>query len=706
MRTTLLLCLLTCISLQGLAQSHGITYQAIILSRADHITEIPGMDVPGGSYLPDQALEMRFTILDASGNIEYQETHSTATDRYGLVSVIIGDGSMTSASPDVFEEIDWNGSPKDLRVEVNIPAPQGQGQYMEFSVQKLVFAPYVYHRNITATGTLYIAGASTLDSSLVVSGTTDLNNGLDVNFGKPTNLSGTLNVGGAAVLNSSLDVYGATSLHYTLDVDGATNLNSTLDVDGGTTLNSTLDVDGSTTLNHSLDVDGATTLNNTLDVDGAATLNSTLDVDGATVVHNTLDVEGRTTINASISGAADNTNSYPLLVQGGQHGVAVQVTATDMDGSTNFITFFDGNGDARGRIEGENGWERHINLAYAYEAIKLVTELGIAISETAAAVTSSTACLGAGACVTTPIPSWNVVAWIKVAVASANIIAFEAHTLSNIGVTYASGSADYAEWLERADPGESMIYGDIVSVRGGKITKNTRQGAERYMVISLKPAVLGNMPSPDREQFYEKVGFMGQVPVKVRGPVNVGDYVLPSGFSDGTGRAVAPDAMTLDDYAHIVGVAWSATQNPFLDYINVAIGLNNNDLVGQLARQRSEMDDLRAELNAVQDALKQIIPQFSVQRKASAVPLTITPSETGITAEELHPEVDRKVVEEAVDELLAMVTRSGIDVDSHAVFGPIKRDPVERAKFIDHLIEEAPKFRQHAIEIDRRHGYR
>ncbi|MBK7086707.1 MAG: hypothetical protein IPH53_19475 [Flavobacteriales bacterium] len=59
------------------------------------------MDVPK-DYLPDQALDIRFTILDEAGAIEYQETHSTSTDRFGLISPIIGDGSMTNASPDVF----------------------------------------------------------------------------------------------------------------------------------------------------------------------------------------------------------------------------------------------------------------------------------------------------------------------------------------------------------------------------------------------------------------------------------------------------------------------------------------------------------------------------------------------------------------------------------------------------------------------------
>ncbi len=730
MRTTLLLAFLVCAALQGLAQSHGITYQAIILSRPDNITEIPGVDVAGGSYLPDQALALRFTILDAAGSIEYQETHTTTTDRYGLVSVIIGHGEMTSASPDVFEEIDWDGTPKDLLVDINIPSPQGNGEYMEFSVQELVFAPYAFHRNITATGTMIIEGASTLNSSLtvangspthltgtltvdsclylhdclVVHGTTDLNNGLDVNFGTPTHLSGTLNVDGATTLNSSLDVDGATTLNHTLDVDGATSLNSTLDVDGGTTLNSTLDVDGSTTLNHTLDVDGASTLNNTLDVDGATTLNSTLEVDGASLLHSTLDVEGQTTITANLSGGDGDFNAYPLRVQGGQHGVAVQVNATEMDGSTNFITFFDGSGAARGRIEGQNTADVLTSAEYIYDNSVFAVELGLAIADLVAASTSSTICLGLGGCVTAPVPSLVIVAIVKVGVATAKPIAYNIFALSNLGVTYESGSADYAEWLERADPTEQMSFGDIVAMNGGRISRRAGE-AERYMVISHNPALLGNSPEQGMEHLFEKVCFMGQVPVKVMGTVNVGDYILPSGFGNGFGRAVPPAQLTLADHPKIVGRAWSATQDPLGGYVNVAIGMGNNaDLTDRLIDQQSQIDELRAELSSIRNEMKGITTGSDGMGSTAHAPAGTI--QTSVTAEELHPPIDREAVEEAIELVRSYGKETGLDLDEHPFFIGLQNDPTAREAFIDQVLVMAEAQRQRLIEIDRRHGYR
>ncbi|MBK7086704.1 MAG: hypothetical protein IPH53_19460 [Flavobacteriales bacterium] len=207
----------------------------------------------------------------------------------------------------------------------------------------------------------------------------------------------------------------------------------------------------------------------------------------------------------------------------------MKVNATDMDGTTNFITFFDGTGTARGRVEGQNAGEVALSPDYIYENAILVAEVAIATGGVIGSSTSSTVCAGAGACVTAPIPSLTISSAAELVIASANLAAYQAFAYTNLGVTYESGSADYAEWLERADPAEVMSFGDIVAVKGGRISKNTRAGAERYMVISLKPAVLGNMPGPGKEHLYEKVGFMGQVPVKVIGPVHVGDYILPSG---------------------------------------------------------------------------------------------------------------------------------------------------------------------------------
>ncbi|MDZ7765197.1 MAG: hypothetical protein U5K00_12340 [Melioribacteraceae bacterium] len=83
---------------------------------------------------------------------------------------------------------------------------------------------------------------------------------------------------------------------------------------------------------------------------------------------------------------------------------------------------------------------------------------------------------------------------------------------------------------------EEISSGDIVGINGGKISKNTSR-AEYISVVSTSPIILGNMPIKEIETHFEKVAFMGQVPVKVIGIVKTGDYILPSGLNDGVGIA-------------------------------------------------------------------------------------------------------------------------------------------------------------------------
>src|SRR5690606_40935855 len=104
-----------------------------------------------------------------------------------------------------------------------------------------------------------------------------------------------------------------------------------------------------------------------------------------------------------------------------------------------------------------------------------------------------------------------------------------------------TGSGEYDEWLQRAKPDELIQPGDVVGVIGGRISREFTH-ADRFMVVSTSPLLLGNMPeNAEEERLSEKVAFMGQVPVKVMGAVRIGDYILPSGSGDGIAIAVHPD---------------------------------------------------------------------------------------------------------------------------------------------------------------------
>ena len=52
------------------AQTDGLNYQAVILDPS--IQELPGQDI-SNNILPNQDIELRFTILNENGTADYQE---------------------------------------------------------------------------------------------------------------------------------------------------------------------------------------------------------------------------------------------------------------------------------------------------------------------------------------------------------------------------------------------------------------------------------------------------------------------------------------------------------------------------------------------------------------------------------------------------------------------------------------------------------
>ncbi|MEM7244106.1 MAG: hypothetical protein AAF533_02115 [Acidobacteriota bacterium] len=174
------------------------------------------------------------------------------------------------------------------------------------------------------------------------------------------------------------------------------------------------------------------------------------------------------------------------------------------------------------------------------------------------------------------------------------------------GVTYESGSADYAEWLEREDLAEVLRPGDVVGVHAGRISKRTKD-ADHVLVVSLKPIVLGNMPEPGREQDFEKVAFMGQTPVMVQGDVHEGDLLIPSGRGDGVAVPIAPEDVRAEHLSQVLGVAWSSVNtHGLLSYVNVAVGLDDGAAAAFALRQSRRLDELETERDDLRVRLRDL----------------------------------------------------------------------------------------------------
>ncbi len=168
------------------------------------------------------------------------------------------------------------------------------------------------------------------------------------------------------------------------------------------------------------------------------------------------------------------------------------------------------------------------------------------------------------------------------------------------GVVLAGPGSDYAEWLPLRRSTEVLEPGDIVAWTPQGITRNTTQ-ALRLMVVSSNPIVAGNAPPQEERNGWAPVAFVGQVPVKVRGPVQAGDFVLPSGRNDGTGVAVSPGALRADQVGQVVGRALESASGPGLHTVKVLVGLPQTDILQAMLLQR---DARLAALEARLDALE------------------------------------------------------------------------------------------------------
>lgn len=318
-------------------------------------------------------------------------------------------------------------------------------------------------------------------------------------------------------------------------------------------------------------------------------------------------------VRSTAAGGDGDINSYPIRLDTGGQGIAIKVTGdTDVDAGNNYVSFWDDD-VMRGRIEGQDTVDLLTDPEYIYLTLIDALELTMAGASLAGAMGGFTVCAGFGVVTCPPQPSEIAAAAANLALQAARAVGTQVFLWDQLGVGYESSSGDYAEWLERLDPGERIEAGDVVGVFGGRITKSTA-GAQQVMVVSRSPIVLGNMPEESREHLYEKVAFMGQVPVKVVGRVSEGDYVIPSGLGDGTGVAVTPDLMTADEYAKVVGRAWGASDGPLAKPVTVAVGLNQGDVAEVVRRQQAAFEAVRDELRVSGASVHDIEAELSELR--------------------------------------------------------------------------------------------
>jgi hypothetical protein len=118
----------------------GITYQAVILNPQGE--ELPGAD-NNRSPLASQTICLRFKIYNNANQLEYQETIVTTTDEFGMVNVVIGTGTYTGGTATTISAVTWDGTPKNLVVEVDTTGTCTN--FTQISNQPFTYVPYAFY---------------------------------------------------------------------------------------------------------------------------------------------------------------------------------------------------------------------------------------------------------------------------------------------------------------------------------------------------------------------------------------------------------------------------------------------------------------------------------------------------------------------------------------------------------------------------------
>ncbi|MCH8219503.1 MAG: hypothetical protein IH892_22335, partial [Planctomycetes bacterium] len=114
---------------------------------------------------------------------------------------------------------------------------------------------------------------------------------------------------------------------------------------------------------------------------------------------------------------------------------------------------------------------------------------------------------------------------------------------------------------------------------------------------------------------WEKIAFIGQAPVRVRGIVSSGDFLIPSGLNDGTAIAVTPDAITTGQLSHVFATAWESTFSEGVSLVNAAIGIDQaaasarviETMHSHQLRQQRNIESMQQELAQVKAALQHLL---------------------------------------------------------------------------------------------------
>lgn len=203
----------------------------------------------------------------------------------------------------------------------------------------------------------------------------------------------------------------------------------------------------------------------------------------------------------------------------------------------------------------------------------------------------------------TPVDSNNYITFFKGNDASVGSIEGN----GSGGVVLAGPGNLIVLWLPKLDPAETLQPGDVVGLFGGRVSRRT-DGAEQLLVVGQNPIVAAGAPDVERREGYAMVALAGVTPVRVRGSVQPGDLIVPSGQQDGTGIAVKPAESAPLLAVQAVGQVWQTAMGEGESSVQVAVGsLQVSAVISRLASDLTALREQNARLEARLSALEQSV---------------------------------------------------------------------------------------------------
>ena len=121
-----------------------------------------------GIELVNQAISIRASVLSgsANGTIEWEETHSTTTDTFGLFNLTIGQGTNTNNGSQIsFPDISWGTNTHYLKIEMDVT---GGSAYSNMGANQMMSVPYALYAENANIDYDSIASIISNDSTFII----------------------------------------------------------------------------------------------------------------------------------------------------------------------------------------------------------------------------------------------------------------------------------------------------------------------------------------------------------------------------------------------------------------------------------------------------------------------------------------------------------------------------------------------------------